>query len=86
MKAQPTMTPEQLAEWEQAAREGTLFGVIDAPRHGTLTAYTQGCRCDDCRRANRDYYRDWYARNRERMNAYQRARYHARKAQNNAPA
>lgn len=23
--------------------------------HGTSSAYVSGCRCDDCRRANRDY-------------------------------
>lgn len=25
--------------------------------HGTVSAYVQGCRCDECRRASRDYQR-----------------------------
>jgi hypothetical protein len=26
-------------------------------QHGTTTAYTYGCRCDECRSASRDYMR-----------------------------
>lgn len=28
--------------------------------HGTLTRYTQGCRCDECRAASREYARKKY--------------------------
>lgn len=35
--------------------------------HGTRTAYVAGCRCDDCRTANREY-----ARHNNRMRAYGR--------------
>lgn len=39
---------------------------VRADQHGTLTAYAAyGCRCDDCRRANREYRREYDARNRE---------------------
>jgi hypothetical protein len=31
---------------------------------GTQSGYRGGCRCDDCRRANRDYGREWYRRRR----------------------
>jgi Zn ribbon nucleic-acid-binding protein len=27
------------------------------PDHGTRARYTLGCKCDDCKRANRDYQR-----------------------------
>lgn len=38
---------------------------MDEIRHGTLTAYTnQRCRCDDCRRAMRDYCGERRARRR----------------------
>jgi hypothetical protein len=36
-----------------------------APRqvlgHGTNASYARGCRCDDCRRAQREYHRAWMA-------------------------
>lgn len=31
-------------------------------RCGTRTSYTQGCRCDACRAAHRDYNREWLRR------------------------
>lgn len=31
-------------------------------RHGTTTCYAHGCRCDDCRTANRNYKRDYQMR------------------------
>jgi hypothetical protein len=31
-------------------------------RHGSTTAYTGGCRCDECRAGWRDYCRDYRAR------------------------
>ncbi|GHJ59158.1 hypothetical protein NOK12_16760 [Nocardioides sp. OK12] len=30
--------------------------------HGTHSAYVQGCRCDDCKTARREYMRDYRAR------------------------
>lgn len=30
--------------------------------HGTLAGYQRGCRCDDCRKGRRDYWRQWNAR------------------------
>jgi predicted DNA-binding transcriptional regulator AlpA len=27
------------------------------PEHGTRSRYVQGCHCEDCRRANREYHR-----------------------------
>lgn len=30
----------------------------DAPDHGSRSRYVAGCRCDDCRDANRVYQRD----------------------------
>ena len=29
---------------------------------GTYSIYTRGCRCDDCKEANRIYRREYYAR------------------------
>ena len=29
---------------------------------GTYSNYTRGCRCDDCKEANRIYRREYYAR------------------------
>jgi 5-methylcytosine-specific restriction endonuclease McrA len=41
--------------------------------HGTLSRYTKGkCRCDECRRANTDYHREW--RNANRSKARQASR------------
>lgn len=43
---------------------------IAAPvlRHGTLSAYNDGCRCDDCRRVNSIYKRAWKAQRRAPIN------------------
>lgn len=30
--------------------------------HGTRSRYNTGCRCELCRKANREYIRDWSAR------------------------
>ena len=38
--------------------------------HGTVGGYSNhGCRCDDCRRAKREYSRTWAAKNPERVAA-----------------
>lgn len=36
----------------------------EVTRHG-MSGYRLGCRCEDCRRAKREYMRDWRARRRE---------------------
>lgn len=28
-------------------------------KHGTRTAYLNGCRCNECKAANRDYISEW---------------------------
>lgn len=42
-----------------------------APRqvlgHGTNASYARGCRCDDCKRAQRDYHRAWMASRRDNV-------------------
>ena len=54
MKIQPTMTPEQEAEWERAMKAGEVFEPGPRFRHGTYSAYRkQGCRCARCRDAHR---------------------------------
>lgn len=51
---------------------------IGGARHGTSTAYIKmRCRCEDCRRWNREHTRVYRAANKERINAQQRARYAA---------
>lgn len=34
-----------------------LASTPDHPSHGTKSGYSNGCRCDRCRTANRDYQR-----------------------------
>lgn len=41
--------------------------------HGTLTSYSYGCRCTQCRAANAAYQREWSRKNRVRVNAYDKA-------------
>lgn len=44
-------------------------------RHGTIAGYqSDKCRCDQCCDAYRNYQRDWYRRNRERVNAAAKVR------------
>lgn len=45
--------------------------------HGSLTRYNKGCRCDPCVQKAREYRRDYYRRNPEKMKA-QRERYRDR--------
>jgi len=35
----------------------------DHKNHGKLAGYADGCRCDRCKAAVRDYHRDYLARN-----------------------
>lgn len=65
-----TMTPEEIAQWEQLAQEGALFGIAPPPKPpkpprevkpcGTRAAYARGCRCDPCQEAMREYNRRKY--------------------------
>jgi hypothetical protein len=44
------------------ALDNAKAGRSSAPRtHGTLSSYTAGCRCDNCRNANREYHRAYRA-------------------------
>jgi hypothetical protein len=36
--------------------------MTTAVKHGNITAYQNGCRCDDCREANTVYAREWRAK------------------------
>jgi hypothetical protein len=36
-------------------------------KHGTVSKYTGGCRCEDCTRANTDYHRELRARRRAEL-------------------
>ncbi len=53
----PTMSPEEVAEWEKRLRDGRLFATITERRHGIRTMYIYGCRCGACRAANTEYQR-----------------------------
>lgn len=33
--------------------------------HGTISRYNSGCRCDECRRANREYGREYYRKRKQ---------------------
>lgn len=58
---QPTMTPEEIAEWAVQVEAGTLFPSPEPP-HGTIARYTSHrfpCRCGECRLAMRDYMREY---------------------------
>lgn len=33
--------------------------MVRKARHGTRSKYVQGCRCDSCARANRNYQREY---------------------------
>lgn len=49
-----------IEEFEPPKRRSTK--PEDTIRHGTLSAYqNDGCRCDLCRKAQRDYMREWRA-------------------------
>lgn len=64
--ATSTMTPEEIAEWEQKCAEGTLFAnpIVGFPEHGTSARYGwHGCRCAECRAWNAARTRAWYALN-----------------------
>ncbi len=69
-------------------------GRIAQARHGTISKYVKGCRCDKCRNAIREYNkinrannrdqtnarkRRWWRRNSKSINAVRRERYKARK-------
>lgn len=36
--------------------------IVHVPIHGTRSAYAEGCKCDACRRAEREYRREYNAR------------------------
>ena len=48
----------------QRARR-TANGTTAAYTHGTPSAYSNGCRCDPCTDAHRDYMREYYRRKKE---------------------
>lgn len=75
----PTMTPQEIALWEQRLTSGRLLNEVKPFVHGTRNAYKRGkCRCEPCRAAMRAYEAKYRAENRERINAYNRD-YRARK-------
>lgn len=61
------------------AKRGGFYGYLvdpakEPPRKqaggcGTRTGYRRGCRCDDCKAAQRDYQRDWTRRRRQKTPA-----------------
>lgn len=54
----PTMSDEEVAEWERQIREGVRFGgrARTGAAHGTSNRYQHyGCRCGECRTAWRVY-------------------------------
>ena len=55
-------------------------------RHGTLTGYTYGCRCEECRGANREYGREYRRLNPDRSNRAARAWFDATNAETKAEA
>jgi hypothetical protein len=40
--------------------------------HGTDNRYTSGCRCEPCTVAHAEYHREYYRRNRDKLNARKR--------------
>ena len=38
---------------------GETTNKASSPEHGTVSAYTKGCRCDECRTARRNYMREY---------------------------
>ena len=73
-----TMTAEEQEEW--LARGGVLVVSTwpwprraHVPAHGTYSEYANhGCRCEPCTDANRNYNREWYRKNRDRVLARRR--------------
>lgn len=66
-----TMTAEERGDW--LARGGVTFAPPRIPAHGTYSEYANhGCRCEPCTDANRNYNREWYRKNRDRVLARRR--------------
>jgi hypothetical protein len=71
----PTMTPQEIALWEQRVTSGRLFGTGDGPRpynmppsdiqHSNYVYQYYRCRCDVCRSAHRAYQAAYYARKKQ---------------------
>ena len=70
----PTMTPDEIAFWEQRVEEGRLVTDLSSNNltHGTNSTYTAGCRCESCTEAQREYHRARRAANPEKYREYQR--------------
>lgn len=49
-----------------------VYNAERAARHGTVSMYKNGCRCDGCRLASADAKRAWRQRNLEASRAYDR--------------
>lgn len=54
-RSSPNTEAIRAAQHERYAE--MLAGTPDHPSHGTKSGYSNGCRCDRCRVANRDYQR-----------------------------
>ena len=54
--AKPTMSPAEVAEWEQDPTLG--FVTFEPGEHGIVASYNRGCRCEACRAARSRYDRD----------------------------
>lgn len=61
----PTMTPDEVAAWENRVRAGMLWHR-PLPDHGTNARYVGGkrqqyaCFCPECSAAHRNYNSAWY--------------------------
>ena len=40
-------------------RDAQSKGIMNTAKHGTISKYTQGCRCLDCKKANADHHRNY---------------------------
>jgi hypothetical protein len=58
---------------------GCCWAALRGRKHGTQRCYNEGCRCEDCKQASRDYWQEYRARKaRWRADAFEASRHAVR--------